>query len=130
MKYSKLELTSNTDKHLFKARSRCEQERDLCFAGDGSGEHRFTGTGRTGLTSALVQYKDLANHQQNTLRKPSTKSRELLRVLEEIDNLFQFLIISFVPDYAVEIPPEFARRVNGVDDIHSLPLPHHERPRT
>ncbi len=69
---------AEADEHLDELRAAQAEEGDGAFARHGLGEQRFPSPRRT--------------HEQDALRDPSAETRELLRVLEKLDDLLQLLL--------------------------------------
>src|SRR5687767_705396 len=69
---------THTDEHLHELGSRDREEGDAGLAGDGAREHGLAGAG----------WPD----EEHTARDPRAEARELLRVLEELDDLGELLL--------------------------------------
>ena len=72
---------SHTDEHLDEVGPGHLEERPRGLSRHGAGQQRLSGARRT--------------HEQDTLGQPATKARKPLRVLEELDDLFE-LFLRFV----------------------------------
>src|ERR1700722_14408852 len=74
---------THPNKHLDKIRSANTEERDVCFAGDCPGKKRLACSRRS--------------HHQDAFRNTATECLEFLRILQEIDDLLDFLFGFFDP---------------------------------
>lgn len=66
------------NENLVELRTGRVEEGNAGFASDGSRKQCFTGSGRS--------------HQQHSLRELATQVAELVRILEELDDLLEFLL--------------------------------------
>src|SRR6187431_1658648 len=69
---------ADADEHLDEVRARNREERDVGLAGDGAGEQRLAGAGRA--------------HEQHALGDAATELLELLRLLQELDDLLELFL--------------------------------------
>jgi hypothetical protein len=69
---------ADADEHLHEVRTRDGEERHVGFAGDGTRRERLAGTGRT--------------DQQHAARDLAAEALELLRIAQELDDLFEVLL--------------------------------------
>src|SRR5438874_8028810 len=69
---------ADADEHLDEVGARDREERDIGLAGDGLGQQRFAGAGWP--------------HEQHTLGNLAAQLLELLRILEEVDDLAQLFL--------------------------------------
>jgi len=69
---------AHADEHLDEIRPRNREERHVRFAGDGLGEQGFAGAGRA--------------DEQHALRDLAAELLELLRILEEVDDLAELFL--------------------------------------
>src|SRR5581483_1735499 len=79
---------ADTDEHLDEVGARDREERHAGLARDGAREERLAGTRRP--------------DEQHTLRDPAAELRELLRVLEERDDLLELLLRLLDPGHVGE----------------------------
>ena len=80
---------TDTDEHLDEVRTGNREERHACLTGYGTGQQGLTSTRRA--------------KEQNALRNPGSKVVVLLRMLEELDNFFQFLLGLISTSYILEV---------------------------
>ena len=79
---------ADADEHLDELRAADREERHARLAGHGPGQQRLAGARRP--------------HQQDALGHAAAESLELLRVLEELDDLLQVVLDAFQPGHVGE----------------------------
>ena len=79
---------ADTDEHFNEVRTRDREERHIGFAGDGTREQRLAGARRA--------------DQQRTLRNLAAEALELVRILQEVDDLDQIILGLFDTSHVVE----------------------------